>query len=295
MTTIISSTDSPESIKDNFKGKGVVTVSDDAGNDITPKEDTTQDSAAATEQVAENTTESATVEETPADTEKDKPTKAEKRIEELIKKVSSLEAQLKAAPAEKKPEVQVKPADAPAEDAEPKPEDFDTQADFLKALSKWAIKAARKEEKAETAKQTEVEEKQKVVSNWHEQQKAARAKYKDYDTAMGDTVIGVVAAKTLIELPDGAELAYYIGKHPEEAEVLAKLTKERDVAIALGELRAKVQKPLTKAPVQGKEKPKPITPLGGTSKGNVEKPRGELTYKEFKAKRQQEIAAKRKA
>ena len=295
MATVVSSTDSPESIKASFTGKCNVTISDDAGNDVTPKDDAaTGDTnlAAATDKEAGTTADSATA----GDTTQDQPSKADKRIDKLTEELSNVKQRLEAATAKPVTKDDSKPAAAPSEDTEPKPEDFDTQADFLKALSKWAIKLARKEEKAEAAKQTEVQEKQKTLDGWHEQQNAAREKYKDYDEVMTDEVIiGVAAAQTLVELPDGVELAYYIGKHPEEAKALAKLTKERDVAIALGELRAKMKSTVTKPTVATKEKPKPITPVTGTSKGNVDKPRSELSYKEYKALRQKEIAARRTA
>ena len=226
----------------------------------------------------------------------DKPSKADKRIDKLTKQISELQEQLKATAPKEPAKEPAKTDNTPSEDAEPKPEDFDTQADFLKALSKWAIKQARKEEKAEAAKNVQVQERQQVLDGWHEQQKAAREKYKDYDEVMSDEVfVGPIAAQTLVELPDGAELAYYIGKHPDEAEALAKLSKERDVAIAIGGLRIKVKGTTSaKAPVTGKDKPKPITPVAGTSTGNVDKPRGEMSYKEYKAKRNQEIAATRR-
>ena len=293
MATVVSSTDSPESIKASFTGKGTVTVSDDAGNDITPKDAPTGDTslAAATDKEAGTSVDSATA----GDTTKDQPSKADKRIDKLTKELSEARQKLAAATAEPAPK-SGKVADVSSVDDEPKPENFDSQADFLKALSKWSIKESRKEELAEAAKQTEVQEKQKTLDNWHEQQKTAREKYKDYDEVMTDEIIiGVAAAKTLVELPDGVELAYYVGKHPEEAAALAKLTKERDVAIALGELRAKVKVATPKPQVAAKEKPKPITPVTGLSKGSIDKPRSELSYKEYKAVRQQEIAARRKA
>lgn len=309
MAAVITSTDSPEVIQAALKGKNVtVQVQDELGDDVTastgnesneaPPSDGEQldENAAPTEEEGESSGESATPgkeKEPPAK----EPSDTDKRIDGLIKQVGELTGKLSAATAPKEP---AKTAETPKPEAEPQAEDFNTQGEYLKALSKWAAKEARKEMKAEQDKEAGEQRRTQTVDAWNKQVATAKTKYKDWDSVMGDTEIGEIAARTLISMPDGAELAYYVGKNPEEAKTLVSLKNERDVAIAIGELRAKVKSlaPASKkdpATVTGKNKPAPITPLGGNSSGNVDKKPSEMTYKEYKAKRNQEIAAKRKS
>lgn len=311
MTTIVTSTDTPEALKSVIGDKGYIRVHDDVGVDITQedkKADDTADTSSAASTDKEDTTseDSATSGKDQADSDKEgKADKAvQKRIDQLVKEKADLQRQLEAANAPKE-----KPKDAPKEDpakpednAEPAPEDFDTQADYMKALSKWAAKQARKEEKAERVKEAEETRQQDVIKNWKTQVEVAKGKYSDWDSVMGDIEIGNAVARALVETPDGAEIAYYIGKHPEEAKGLRELSKDREVGMAVGELRARMKadapksskaedKPSADKP---KDKPAPITPVSGTSVGNVSKEPSKMTYAEYKAHRNKQLAEKRK-
>lgn len=310
---LVTSTDTPETIKTVLGDKGNVRVHDDVGVDITHEPDAKKDdkaadtsSAAPTDKEGKTSDDSATSGKDQADSDKEgKSDKAvQKRIDQLTREKAELQRQLDAAKAPKEPQKD-EPKKEPAKtekDAEPSPEDFDTQADYMKALSKWAAKQARNEEKAERAKEAETARQNEVVDNWKKQVEAAKAKYKDWYDVMGDVEIGNAVARALVETPDGAEIAYYIGKHPEEAEALKNLTKEREVGMAIGELRAKMR-PAQKSSgdkgkepeePQTKEKPAPITPVSGTSTGNVSKAPKDMSYKEYKAYRNKQLAEKRK-
>lgn len=310
---LVTSTDTPETIQAALGDKGNVRVHDDVGVDIThdpaaKKDDKADDksSAAPTDKEGTTSDDSATSGKDQADSDKEgKPDKAvQKRIDQLTREKAELQRQLEAAQAPKEPQKDEPKKDAPKaeKDVEPSPEDFDTQADYMKALSKWAAKQARNEEKAERAKEAETARQNEVVENWKKQVETAKAKYKDWDDVMGDVEIGNAVARALVETPDGAEIAYYIGSHPEEAKALKNLTKEREVGMAIGELRAKMRPAQQKSSgdksdtdqPQTKEKPAPITPVSGTSTGNVSKAPKDMSYKEYKAYRNKQLAEKRK-
>lgn len=314
MTAVIASTDTPEAIKAAFAGKSVkVTVVDSLGTDVTAQgtgvvssdenSDTAEQGSDAgsdgdTETAASSNTEDTTSSESAAEgnTTDTKPDAQALRIDGLIKQVGELTGKLDAVTAAKPAPKDDKEVKVTVSDTEPKPEDFDTSADYLKALSKWAIKEARKEDKAAKDADDVKSKATKAVDVWNDQLKTARAKYKDFDKVMGDTEIGKAAGQALFNTPDGVELAYYIGKNPAEAKTLVSLTNEREVLMALGEVRAKVKATVKAAPAaDGKKKPEPITPVGGSTNNSVDKQNKDMNYKEYKAKRNAEDAAKRKA
>lgn len=311
MAAVITSTDSPEAVKTSLEGRKMnVQVHDDAGNDVTvvgtgvvstdqdKKDDIVdvdkKDDAAPEEGTSTDDSAASGKEKEPKD---ELDSKFQRRIDGLISKLGELEGKLAAATAPKEP---VKD-DKPKADAEPQPEDFDTQADFLKSLSRWAAKEARKEAKVDQDKEAAATRKNEVMANWTAQVEAGKKNHKDWNDVMTEgVVIGPVAANTLMQLPDGAEIAYYIGKNPDEAKKLTSLKNDREIMVSIGELRAKVKaaNPESKKDETakgGKEKPKPITPLGGTSSGNVDKKAQDMTYQEFKAKRNQDLAKQRRS
>lgn len=67
---------------------------------------------------------------------------------------------------------------------------------------------------------------QGIGKSWSEQKAAAAKKYKDFESAIGPEKLQVslAAGKLIFERPDGAELAYYLGTHPEVQEALIEST-----------------------------------------------------------------------
>jgi hypothetical protein len=80
-------------------------------------------------------------------------------------------------------------------------------------------------------------------------------------------------AAVIQKSPVGAKLAYYLGTHREEAAAIAKLTDPLDVAVAMGEVKARIagqkSEPVQEAtpePVVSKA-PKPPTPVSKAASG----------------------------
>lgn len=324
MVAVVTSTDTPEAIQAALGAKNV-RVTDDAGNDVTKPnpegadkdkadkgdaaEGEDKDNAANSDDKSDdkNSSDSAAGGEDKDDTKDDKgdkgDTAVQKRIDKLTSKIGDLEAQLADATKPKGDDKQDKgtpAADAAKDDIEPKPEDFDTTADYFKALTKWSKAQLKKELKADADADAQKVANAQVVDRWNKQIESAKAKYKDFDEVMGDTVIGKPVARALVESPDGAELAYYIGKHPEKAKGLKDLKQDREIGIAIGELRAEIRlstksdkKDDANKGSDNQGKPKPINPVGGSGKGgNVEDKIDTNNYQAYKAKRNKDIAAK---
>lgn len=316
---VVSTTDQVENVKSALGTKGNVTVNDEAGNEVaqidkkeevTEKgdKDTSSDNQdlAASEGDAKPEDKTAGDSADPGDEEEKSGKKAQKKIDKLTKEVSELREMLTAKPqpqSDDKDKPQDKDGKPAKVEEEPKPDDYDTQADYMKALSRWAAKEARKEQKAEDNRQRAQDAQTQVVADWKKQIETAKTKYKDWDDVMDDTVIGNTAARMLVETTDGAELAYYIAKHPEEAKQFAELTSEREVAMALGVIRAAIKsaaKPADKtdskkSALNKGAKPNPITPLAGSTSVTVEKDPSKMNYKEYKAHREKSLNQRRSA
>lgn len=108
----------------------------------------------------------------------------------------------------------------------------------------------------------------------------ARDKYDDFDevAAKASSVAGTSALLTraLTESEKtGAELVYYLGKHPKKAKEIAGMTRFRDVVKALEELESEIEaeeaedsdsEPKEKSPKNAEvDTRKPISPVGGRS------------------------------
>src|SRR4029077_4418362 len=101
---------------------------------------------------------------------------------------------------------------------------------------------------------------------------AARKAHDDYDDLIDTVVIpagpGVLAARqAMLEDEHGAELLYFLAKHPKELERIAGLSPASAV-LAIGKLSATFDK--SPAPENGKPKitgaPKPPPPSGRSAK-----------------------------
>ena len=188
---------------------------------------------------------------------------------------------------------QAKPQDKPSEPAKPAPagkpklEDFQTLEAYQEALTDWKFderERARKEAEAQTAKETAIRSEQEA---WAKKEKAARKAHDDYDDLMDTVVIpagpGVGAARqAMLEDEHGAELLYYLAKHPKELERIAGLTPASAV-MAIGKLSATFDKP--SAPENGKPKitgaPKPPPPSGRAGKVISDDPSDPEVQKDF--------------
>jgi len=82
-------------------------------------------------------------------------------------------------------------------------------------------------------------------------------------------------AQSLFETDSPAELAYYMGKHPDQANQLATMTPMRR-AIALGRIEATMQAQVKKS----SKAPDPIKPIGTSE--TTEKTPATMSNKEYR-------------
>lgn len=183
------------------------------------------------------------------------------------------------------PEVKVELPPRPKRPVPPQEDKFQTRAEYDEAVRKheqeeipqyedslfeWRRETEQKKQEAsqkqEEAKKVENTVKEAITN----QVKTGREKYKDFDEVVlnqPDIPITVSMTHVLIRRPDGADVAYYLGKNPEEARRIAALDPMNQ-AVELGMISAKL-KSGPAAPAQQKTTKAPNPPSTVAAKAKV--------------------------
>lgn len=162
---------------------------------------------------------------------------------------------------QKAPE-QVVPAD------KPKPEAFKTTEEYVEAVAEWkadqVIQKREAERQQKEAERRQVESAQALEAQWHESVSKAEDKYDDFAQVTNNPQLPIspVMAQAIKASPVGAEVAYYLGKNPDEAARIAKLPAFLAVK-EMGKVEAKVEAAPPEAPKKPSAAPAPIKPLNG--------------------------------
>ncbi len=127
-----------------------------------------------------------------------------------------------------------------------------------------------------------------IQTAWEQQEQQAKTKFADYDEAIdGDTTRYHPVVLQAIQTSDqGAEVAYHLATHPEEATRLAALPPV--VALrALGRLEARLEAPVAAASLDPTPpptpKPRPLAPVGGAGPGGSSVAPDQLPYDDYVA------------
>lgn len=202
-----------------------------------------------------------------------------RKFQKLTGKIRDLETQLAARPAaaaERKPEVATLPVVDPNE---PVAASFDTYEAYVKALTKYEIGQAAKASDTRAAVKT-------VSEKWEAAKTEARTRIADFDEfADAEVPVSPIMNDAILQSEIGADLAYHLGKHPEEAARIYKLAPLA-AAIAIGKLEATIlasrKAPETKTTATAKPLPKPPVVVGGSSTPVV-KELDDMDMADFKA------------
>jgi chorismate mutase len=168
---------------------------------------------------------------------------AETRKQQLHAEIQELlneRARLRAEAAAAKPD-ENKADPSPASTDKPKAEAFTSWDEYQEALTDWKVEqkltaretaAAEKRAQAEAA--TAAEKQQQQIT-------AARAKHADFDQVVLDPSLTITPHmyQALQQLPDGAEVAYQLGKQRAEAERIAALPPLQQV-LEIGRFTARL-------------------------------------------------------
>lgn len=173
-----------------------------------------------------------------------------------------------------KPQVE-KPAESePA--GKPNPDNFDTHAEYVEALTDWKLEQ-REKQRALEARKTELQTEQERLQKAHIQRVQSFAeKTEDFQEVLesvDDVPLSLVVQEAILQSENGPELMYELAKNRAEYERINQLPPIA-AARELGRFEAKLaaSKPTDKPKEQKKttQAPKPIAPVGG-KRGSVEK------------------------
>ena len=123
---------------------------------------------------------------------------------------------------------ETKPA-TPEKPKRPRYADFQTLDDYEKAMDTYEEKREHYSAQlleAREQQQTERQSETKRNETWTEQVTTGKSKYKDFEAVAFSSEVpaSFAAIPRLRARKDGAEIAYFLGKHPEEALRIAELT-----------------------------------------------------------------------
>jgi len=124
-----------------------------------------------------------------------------------------------------------KPEPEPGAEADPRPEygQFDSPDAFHEAVARWSARQEWKvlqEQAAEEKKVLQLREKRAIQQKqWEKQAAKAREAHEDWDEVFNDPSVPCSAemADAIFASDFGAEVAYYLGRAPEEAARIAQL------------------------------------------------------------------------
>lgn len=268
---------------------------------------------------AEVPEESATPEkpEDPPASDKPKAKGVQKRIDELVKqreeekaeklRLLAIVEQINKPKQEPKVEREDDPEpQRPTRDAFADPTDYEAALnEYVDSKSSWTARRAVKEAFAEQdkkAEQRQIEEGRKAAQEAYAARvEKASVKYPDYREVAEspDVSVSMAMAHAITQSEHGPDIAYHLGKHPEEAKRISSLNPALQlmeigliVAKLTAEPKAEPAKPeITKPAVSAA--PKPIKPLGAGA-SEVRKTPEEESMDEYAARRQKELDAERK-
>lgn len=237
---------------------------------------------------------------------------AEERANRAVEAAAALGEQVKSLLAQIN---QPKPESAPPvqEVARPDRNDFDNPGDYDQALIDWAAeRAARRasDEALRAAEQRAAEQKaadesaravadqakqnEATAREWGDRRAKAIEAHPDYAeiAERDDLQITVPMAHAIINADSGPEIAYWLGKNPEEAARIAALDHPVRQAIEIGKIAAAIAAP-PKVEVSRAPRPIPRT-VGNNANAGPKDPR-EMTTEEYAAQRMPQLQAERRA
>jgi hypothetical protein len=201
-----------------------------------------------------------------------------KRVDRLTRRAKEAEAEiarLRGEKGEPKPKTESKP------EGKPKLENFDNYEDWVEALTDYKADQRINASKAET-------EKAKAETDFLKRFNAGRKSFKDWDDVVTNDVDITAAMQNAIKESDiPAEIIYWLGQNPDEAERIFDLPAGKQ-ALAIGKIEAKLEGKKSDRSGNNERRssnaPEPIKPTTSSGK-KISKSYDDMSYGEFVAQR----------
>jgi hypothetical protein len=148
----------------------------------------------------------------------------QKRIDNLVKHNATLENELEqlrtAAKGAPKEEVKT----APVVEGEPQRDKFNSESDYVRALTRWEVKQEIKKQAEADAKADFEANEHKIVTTYNERVSEAKSRYEDWNDVVSQEVnIPSAVGRTILLMKNGPDVAYYLGSNAEAREELLSL------------------------------------------------------------------------
>ena len=223
-------------------------------------------------------TEPESPEEKPENEEKATSRRFERRIDRAHRRAA--EAQAKAELLEKElTALKAQSAPKPPSTA-PRMEDFTDVQEYAKAYANFEKENALKDyerKQRETVFQTR---QAKLAQDWEARTAKATSKYEDFEEIVGELKPTTPWAVAIMRSENGEDVAYHLGKHPQEARKILALEPE-DQFLEIGRLSARLANVETK-PKTASNAPKPITPVQTEAKPSGDEIRENQPFEEYR-------------
>lgn len=232
-----------------------------------------------------------------SDTERkgnDEPRKGgfQRRIDKLTREKYALEARVRELETGRPA---AKPAGEPKSETaqKPQPEQYRTYDEYVEALAEFKadqkVSKAKEEFARETQERAAKSQAEQTLASWNQRVETARGKYEDFDDIVdSDLPITQPMQAAIIDSEHGAEIAYHLGKHPDEAERISRLSP----MAAIREI-GKIEAQIVQAP---KPKPsaasRPLSPVKGRA-GQIDLNDPKLTYEDWEKQRNAQLRSSR--
>lgn len=329
---IESTTDTPEQVTAAMAGKVASEVETPESEDKEPQETKDDVSAASSEsedesEEAENRDGEGSEEEESDDSEEEESEegqdkgdaqekrnpRAEKRIKKLTSKLSQkdqriefLEQELERSRTRQSDDAgqgssqNGKPNSSQSSADKPNPNDFETQEEYLEAVTDWKVeqKLSAKEEQAKQDKLRQ--EHQQRVNSHMDRVKEFQDTVDDFKEVLEDVdeiEMSLAVQEGILDSDNSAQLLYELAKDPKEYQRICGLPYGAALR-ALGRFEAKIEKSSeptsVEKPINRTSKaPKPIKPTGGRSTRATEKSifDEDLSFDEYKRLRSKQAGA----
>lgn len=215
----------------------------------------------------------------------------ERRLEKAFKRAAAAEAEKQLL---EKQLNELRSAQPQAKEApgKPKLEQFDYDPEkYAQAVADWTRKQTETELGEKQRTNAHKAERDRLVSAWEERVEQAQDKYEDWDTVVGTLEPDHPFTASIMEAENGPDVAHYLGKHPKEAERIAKLPPRLQV-FEIGKLSAKLAATPEKPKTPSKA-PAPITPITASTPVEANQPSENDGMRDWIRKRNKQLAARR--
>jgi hypothetical protein len=228
--------------------------------------------------------------ETP-ESEPPKPSGKDKRISELVwqREEAKRQAAYYRGLAEGGRGAPPQGAQPAATEGPPKQEQFETYDEYLRALTRHEIRTEMAQERQKLTRDLEGRE---LQGGFEKRVEAVRAKHADFDEVAyaNDHEVSPIMRDAILNVQDGAEIAYWLGKNPEESNRIARLSPNHQI-LELGRVSQRLAARSSAPPRPASAAPAPITPVKAGGKA-VEGLREDLPIGEWMKRRDKELRSR---